>query len=53
LLLFVELLQRRLASFATNTLSNVDTGLGGVAGLTGVDGMITVRAGALSLRNWC
>jgi len=53
LLLLLELLQRRLTSFATDTLSNVYAGLGGVAGLTGVGGMITVRAGALSLRNWC
>jgi hypothetical protein len=58
LLLFVKLSQRRLATLATDSLSNIDTGFCRVAWLTGVQSMVsgcledTIRARALSLRNW-
>jgi hypothetical protein len=57
-LFFLELSQRRLAAFATDSLSNVDTSLGGVAGLAGIKRLVgahlvgTIRARALPLRNW-
>jgi hypothetical protein len=55
-IVIVEIPQGGLAGLSTNTLGDVDAGLGGVAGLAGVEGMIgvsddAVRVGALPLRN--
>jgi hypothetical protein len=55
-IIIVEIPQGGLAGLSTNTLGDVDAGLGGVAGLAGVEGMIgvsddAVRVGALPLRN--
>jgi hypothetical protein len=58
LLLFVKLPQRRLATLATDSLSNVDAGFCGIAWLARIQGVVsgcledTIRARALSLRNW-